>query len=206
MNYLIPFVLLSTVSLNAIAQDGDELETQSPDQTYSLIITSKDVGDAQTEWKCWLTGTSKDTVLLTTSILSQLPAPVAYWNESSTRLIYEEQHENFSKSEIRIYDLIGRKVVFKTNGFVWGHDMKSFDQANGILVFVRMPDPEQGQHFNLLTLDVATQEIKVIHSVKTSGDPVMGVPSIQSMDSEKRELVVTFEDDDWQTKRVKVSY
>jgi hypothetical protein len=200
------FALLLILSFNALAQNGDELEMQSPDQAFSLIITTKNVGDAQEEWKCWLTGNSKDTVLLTTSLLHSLPAPVAYWNASSTKLVYEEQHENFSKSEIRIYDLINRKVIFKTNGFVWGHDMTSFDQANGILVFVRMPDPEQGQHFNLLTLDVATQEIKVVHAVKTSGDPTTGAPAIQSLDTEKREFVVTFEDDDWQTKRVKVSY
>jgi hypothetical protein len=200
------FALLLILSFNALAQNGDELEMQSPDQTFSLIITTKNVGDAQEEWKCWLTGNSKDTVLLTTSLLHSLPAPVAYWNASFTKLVYEEQHENFSKSEIRIYDLINRKVIFKTNGFVWGHDMTSFDQANGILVFVRQPDPEHGQHFNLLTLDVATQEIKVVHAVKTSGDPTTGAPAIQSLDSEKREFVVTFEDDDWQTKRVKVSY
>jgi hypothetical protein len=189
------YIFLLPISLSSFGQDVDKSIIQSPDKNFSLIITTKEIGDSNTEWKYWLSRCTGDTILLTTAILHDMPAPIAYWNKSSTRVIYEEQ--TYDKEEIRIYDPIARKLIFQTNGFIWGNGMQYFDQTSGTVAFFRRSGPgPEAIGFDLLTLNVETFEIKLIHSVKTSGDPYTGVPEIQTMDGVKREMVLIFETND----------
>jgi hypothetical protein len=176
------YIFLLIISFNVSGQSIDKIVSLSPDKNFSLTITTKEMGDSNTEWNYWLTRKTGDSILLTTSILHDMPAPVAYWNKSSTKLIYEEQN----KGEIRIYDLIVRKLIFQTNGFIWEHSMEYFDQTSGTVIFFRRSGLEQRGSFDLLTLNVETLEIKLIRSVNTSGDPYTGAPEILTMDRVKR--------------------
>jgi hypothetical protein len=200
-------ILLLTISFNALGQGVDKLVKHSPDKKFRLAVTRKEIGDSNTECNYWLIRTAGDSILLTTSILHDMPAPVTYWDKSSTKLIYEEQ--TYDKQEIRIYDLMARKLVFQTKGFIWGHSMEYFDQKRGIVIFFRRSNPERSGSFELLTLNVDTFEIKLIRSVETSGDPYSGAPEILTMDREKREIILVFEAKDIMNpkmEKVKVGY
>jgi hypothetical protein len=197
-------LLVLTLSSGAFAQQLEKLPMNSPDKKFHLGVTTKDVADSNTEWKYWLIKDESDSVLLTTSILHDMPAPVAYWNKTSTKLIYEEQtHET---NEIRIYDLVKRKIILQTQGFIWGHSIEYFDQVHGELFFFRKPDGIEPGTFELMILNVETMAVKSIQSIKTSGDPVTGAPEIESLDGLRRQLVLTFESVNHQTEKISISY
>lgn len=203
----LPSILVLLISSSTFAQNTEMLVHQSPDKKFSLSATGKEIGDSNTELTYWLKNEYGDSIVLTTSIVHDMPAPVAYWDKSSTKLIYEEQ--THGTKEIRIYDLIEKKLTFQTHGFIWGCSMEYFDQENGIIIFFRRIDNEQHRDFDIISLNIETKKISVIRSIRTSGDPYTGAPDILSMDRAKREIILIFETrDEFSTKMetLKVSY
>ncbi len=196
-------IFLLIISIQAVGQIKIFSHSFSPDKNFSLTVVTKDLGgDSNSEWTYWLRDSEGDSSLLTTTILHDLPAPVAVWNKSSTRLIFDEQAE----SEIRIYDLGKRKVIFQTKGSIGGHSMEHFDQDRGVVVFTRQIARHPGDTYELLTLDTNVLSISPICQIKTSGDPITGTPRVKSMDRAHRRLIVTFEDSDFTTQELRVDY
>lgn len=198
------YILILTISFDAFGQNSCGGVNLSPDRNFSLLTTCKDIGDASTEWNYWLTNRN-DTILLTTSILHDMPAPIAFWDKASTKLIYEEQ--THKKEEIRIYDLNKMKLVSQKEGFIWGHNAKEyFDEANQSLFFFRYSTPNDFKTFDLMSLNIVTEEVKLVRIIKSSGDPYTGTPEIEKMDGVKRELLIRYETDDYHSDHLKVEY
>ena len=184
------YIFLFLLSTGAFAQHPGKLPEHSPDRNFRLTSTTKHTGELKLELQYWLKEKSGDSILLTSSILHDMPAPVYYWDQSSTKLIYEEQ--NISSEQIKIFDLTRHTVVFTTTGFIWGHSAEYFDDEDGQVLFFRQSSSAPGE-FQLMRLATDTHEVKLIVSIKTSGDPYTGFPEISKMNPIDNEVILIFE-------------
>lgn len=168
----------------------------SPDRRSSLVITATELPDLVVEWKYRLVLPNQDTVMLTSTHTHDESRPVTYWDKSSTRLVYEDRGGyRVDLSKIKVYNLMEGKDEFETSGFVWGDGKYNFDEGRGLLHFFTQREGSWGS-FNLMVLDITTKEIRKLHSLVTSVDPITGVPWIDAIDTVERTVIVKFEGSD----------
>lgn len=202
---LTPTFLLTIISLAVYGQQVRLPINYSPDKNFGLLVT---IGGKESfpEWSYYLITNNNDTILLTTSMTHDEKPSVTYWSKSSRILIVEEQSEGDQREEsIRLYNLIDKKVEFEVKGFIWGEGKNNFDQDRGLLFYFKRVENKSGA-FDLLSLDIETKEIKKLSTVLASGDPLTGMPEIGSIDTEKKQLILTFETIGFQIDNRKIDY
>jgi hypothetical protein len=163
----------------------------SPLTNFGLLITIDGVKSFP-EWKYWIINNNKDTILLTTTITHDEFPPATFWSKSSKTIIFEDQtHEN-NDNKIKIYNLKDKRTGFETLGFIWGHGKSNFDRDRGLVFYFKRTDNTNAT-CELMAPNIYSKKINKLSSVTTSGDPLTGAPEIESIDTIKRELTLTFQ-------------
>jgi hypothetical protein len=201
-NLRLILTILILFGLSAKGQTVDRFP--SPDNKFEVIVEYKEVGDSNTEWVYHIVDhSSLDTLLLTTATTHDDPQPAVFWDKSSTRLIFEDRRDNLNP--IRILELKNKTIVCSTSGFI-GRPMNNFfDVSNNLLFFLR-PHAYDRTEFGLFALDIQSNNVNAVKSLRTSGDPNSGIPWVDTLDTLNRTLTIVFEDKEYKQVSTELNY
>jgi hypothetical protein len=206
------FLIFVLFYSNVQAQSNYEylLRDTSLDKKSLVTVFAKDTSDAQRLWKYILTFADKSfasyAYIITEATTHDSSPPLFFWNKNSTKLIYETcPSKDNDWRQIKIYDLINKKVLFTTAGFIndqFQNSSKYFDLENNILIYFLT---KTGKETAILSLNISTQKINKLETVSISGDQFYPI-SISKVDKKKRIFSIKYQDTTYNEKYLDLKY
>ena len=93
-------------------------------------------------------------------------------------------------------DLINKKIIFETNGFIFSNDqnkLKYYDSSNNILIYFNDPQDNDHKTIEVHRLNLKTLKTEILTKIETSGHSISKWPYIEEMNTESRLMTLKYQ-------------
>ena len=167
----------------------------SPNGEYEIILKSKELGECRIELTYYLVPNNNDTLEFNKSVIRDLQPPTNIFTNDSKKLIFTN-YEDEQGFKIKIMDLINKKIIFETNGFIFSNDqnkLKYYDSSNNILIYFNDPQDNDHKTIEVHRLNLKTLKTEILTKIETSGHSISKWPYIEEMNTESRLMTLKYQ-------------
>jgi hypothetical protein len=182
-----------------VVQNDDSI---SPDGKFNITVIGKEIGDSNIELEYFLVDQStKDSLLLTRTIIHDLLPPVYFWTKDSKNIVFEDKQEG-EYSKIKVMILETKEIILELDGFI---NCKSSsknnysDLTNNLVFFFKR---NEGRKCELYLLDINSKASR--HLTSFENWDAYETPKIIDFDKSTNELSIVTQNKDYQTETIMV--